>query len=34
MDRMIRKAQVDSSDGVRVRAWIASYTAHLAALCA
>lgn len=28
--RMIRKAQIDSSDGVRVRAWIANYTAHLA----
>ena len=31
MVRMIRKAQVDSSDGMRVRDWIASYTAHLAA---
>ena len=31
MVRMIGKAQVDSSDGVRVRAWIASYTALLAA---
>ena len=30
MVRMIRKAQVDSSDGARVREWIATYTSYMA----
>ncbi len=30
MVRMIRKAQVDSSDGARVREWIQTYTAYMA----
>lgn len=30
MVRMIRKAQVDSSDVARVREWIRAYTAHMA----
>ena len=30
MVRMIRKAQIDSSDVVRVREWIHAYTAHMA----
>ena len=30
MVRMIRKAQVDSSDGARVRDWITTYTSYMA----
>src|SRR5262245_24494912 len=30
MIRMIRKAQVDSSDGARVREWIKTYTSYMA----
>ena len=30
MVRMVRKAQVDSSDGVRVREWIDRYTTYMA----
>jgi hypothetical protein len=30
MVRMLRKAQVDSSDGVRVREWIERYTGYMA----
>lgn len=30
MIRMIRKAQIDSSDVARVREWIRTYTAHMA----
>ena len=30
MVRMIRKAQVDSSDVAKVREWIRTYTAHMA----
>lgn len=30
MVRMIRKAQVDSSDVARVREWIRAYTTHMA----
>mgnify|MGYP001263815876 FL=1 len=30
MVRMIRKAQVDSSDGARVREWITAYTSYMA----
>lgn len=31
--RMIRRAQIDSSDGALVRAWIADYTAAMRAHC-
>ena len=31
MVRMVRKAQVDSSDVARVRQWIERYTGHMAA---
>ena len=30
MVRMVRKAQVDSSDGARVREWIGRYTGYMA----
>jgi hypothetical protein len=30
MVRMLRRAQVDSSDGVRVREWIERYTGYMA----